>query len=225
MSTQHDYYGILHVHPDAPVEIVRASYRTLMQRMRLHPDLGGDNELAQLVNEAYAILSNPSKRAKYDLDRHAAFLRRYAPQGAHGTRRECLFCRTSFSMERDADAAALCTECGSPLRLAERQRIEYSMRRMVQRYVRLHPVKIYTEWPAERSIGGSMRDLSLNGMRFTAEPTFEIDRLIKIDCELCRTIARVAYCDRDGAEGNIIGVEFMTVRFASTRGTFVSAQA
>ena len=33
-----DYYRILHVQPDAPVEVIRSSYRTLMQRMRAERD-------------------------------------------------------------------------------------------------------------------------------------------------------------------------------------------
>jgi curved DNA-binding protein CbpA len=32
----------------------------------MHPDLGGDHEHAALINEAFATLSNPLKRAEYD---------------------------------------------------------------------------------------------------------------------------------------------------------------
>jgi hypothetical protein len=41
MKNRRNYYRILHVQEDAPEEIIRTSYRTLMQRMRMHPDLGG----------------------------------------------------------------------------------------------------------------------------------------------------------------------------------------
>lgn len=37
-----------------------------MQKMRLHPDLGGDESLAQRLNEAVATLCNPSRRQQYD---------------------------------------------------------------------------------------------------------------------------------------------------------------
>ena len=63
-----NYYALLHVHPDAPVEIIRASFRTLMQVLKQHPDLGGDKERAQLINEAYSVLSDPDRRARYDAD-------------------------------------------------------------------------------------------------------------------------------------------------------------
>ena len=61
-----NHYRLLHVQPEAPMEVIKASYRTLMMRMRLHPDLGGDHELAAAINEAYAVLSDPQRRAEYD---------------------------------------------------------------------------------------------------------------------------------------------------------------
>lgn len=66
MEHKRDYYQILHVHPDAPREIIKSSYRTLMQRMKMHPDLGGDNASAAAINEAYAVLMEPANRAAYD---------------------------------------------------------------------------------------------------------------------------------------------------------------
>lgn len=51
---------------DAPEEIIRTSYRTLMQRMKMHPDLGGDHWDASPINEAYATLIDADKRAEYD---------------------------------------------------------------------------------------------------------------------------------------------------------------
>jgi hypothetical protein len=67
-----DYYAILHVDPGAPTEVIRASYRTLMQRLRAHPDLGGDHEAAARLNAAYATLKNPRSRAAYDAQRAQA---------------------------------------------------------------------------------------------------------------------------------------------------------
>ena len=37
-----------------------------MQKLKAHPDLGGDQWNAAVINEAYAVLSKPEKRAKYD---------------------------------------------------------------------------------------------------------------------------------------------------------------
>jgi hypothetical protein len=61
-----NHYRLLHVQPEAPLEVIKSSYRTLMMRMKLHPDLGGDHEMAAALNEAYAVLSDPQRRAEYD---------------------------------------------------------------------------------------------------------------------------------------------------------------
>src|SRR5690606_3216066 len=54
-----NYYRVLHVQPDAPTEIIRMSYLTLMRRLKMHPDLGGDHRKAALINEAFATLVDP----------------------------------------------------------------------------------------------------------------------------------------------------------------------
>jgi curved DNA-binding protein CbpA len=61
-----DYYEILQVHPRASQEMVKKAYRTLMGELGAHPDLGGDEERAKLINEAYAVLSDPELRRAYD---------------------------------------------------------------------------------------------------------------------------------------------------------------
>ena len=61
-----NYYRILNVQPDAPLEIIKNNYRTLLQKLKLHPDLGGENWNASIINEAYNILRHPDKRAAYD---------------------------------------------------------------------------------------------------------------------------------------------------------------
>ncbi|WP_145979564.1 DnaJ domain-containing protein [Ramlibacter tataouinensis] len=62
------YYDILQVSRRARPEGVRAAYRRLAQRY--HPDKMPGNADAQRVmaalNEAYAVLSDPQQRARYD---------------------------------------------------------------------------------------------------------------------------------------------------------------
>jgi curved DNA-binding protein CbpA len=74
-----DYYEILQVHPRASQEMVKKAYRTLMGEMGGHPDLGGDEERAKLLNEAYTVLSDPDLRRAYDQARA-----RVAPRGVGG---------------------------------------------------------------------------------------------------------------------------------------------
>ena len=61
-----NYYIILRVQHNASVDTIKASYRTLMVTMKMHPDLGGDHDVAAQINEAYAVLKDVAKRAKYD---------------------------------------------------------------------------------------------------------------------------------------------------------------
>jgi curved DNA-binding protein CbpA len=62
------YYELLRVSPRAEPEGVRAAYRKLAQQY--HPDKMPGNAQAEQVmaalNEAYAVLSNPQQRARYD---------------------------------------------------------------------------------------------------------------------------------------------------------------
>jgi curved DNA-binding protein CbpA len=62
-----DYYEILQISPNAEPETVHRVYRLLAQRF--HPDnheTGSDDRFRQLT-EAYEVLSDPQRRAKYDI--------------------------------------------------------------------------------------------------------------------------------------------------------------
>ncbi len=63
---QKDYYRILGVGEGADFENIKKAYRNLA--FRYHPDRShGNEELMKEINEAYAVLSNPSKKKEYDL--------------------------------------------------------------------------------------------------------------------------------------------------------------
>lgn len=65
-----DLYEVLHIHPSAPPEVVRAAYRQLAQLY--HPDKNPSPEATALmaqVNAAYEVLNDPEKRAAYDRER------------------------------------------------------------------------------------------------------------------------------------------------------------
>jgi curved DNA-binding protein CbpA len=61
-----NYYRILQVQPDAAHEVIRHNYTILLQKLRIHPDLGGNDRDAALINVAYETLRHPKKRAEYD---------------------------------------------------------------------------------------------------------------------------------------------------------------
>jgi curved DNA-binding protein CbpA len=231
MNEPIDYYQLLHVHPDAPAEIIRSSYRTLMQSLRNHPDLGGNHDYAAKINEAYAVLSDPEKRAQYDLARaptkpavsdKAATRDEVDPLKPRGN---CLFCGTAYLLKRELRADDLCTACASPLFPARRHRLDNSGQRMLGRIRQERTMTCYTRWPQATGFEVEMRDLSLNGMQLHTTFAAEKDRLLKLDSGFCRALARVAYCRRESQHGWLLGVEFVTLVFASARGNFVSASA
>ena len=62
-----DYYRTLGVTRDAPAEAVKKAYRKLARKY--HPDVSREPDAEKRmkeVNEAYAVLSDPEKRAAYD---------------------------------------------------------------------------------------------------------------------------------------------------------------
>lgn len=61
-----NFYRTLNVQPDASLQIIKNNYRTLLQKLKMHPDLGGRNWNATVINEAYNTLKDPLKRAVYD---------------------------------------------------------------------------------------------------------------------------------------------------------------
>jgi curved DNA-binding protein CbpA len=66
MNADINYYRILQVQPDAPPEVIRHNYTILLKKLRIHPDLGGNDIDAALINVAYETLRHPERRAEYD---------------------------------------------------------------------------------------------------------------------------------------------------------------
>jgi hypothetical protein len=67
-----DYYAILQVHPSAVPEIIQAAYKRLA--LIHHPDRDPSPDAVRrmaLINEAYEVLSDPSRRRAYDAARDA----------------------------------------------------------------------------------------------------------------------------------------------------------
>jgi curved DNA-binding protein CbpA len=66
----HDYYALLQLTPDATAGEIQKAYRALA--MRFHPDRNPTIEAAStmaLINEAYSVLGEPSRRMRYDRER------------------------------------------------------------------------------------------------------------------------------------------------------------
>lgn len=68
MPRVHTHYDNLKVARNAPPEVIRAAYKTLSQKY--HPDRNNNSpdaiRVIQIINSAYAILSDPDKRREHD---------------------------------------------------------------------------------------------------------------------------------------------------------------
>ena len=222
MAEDRDFYDILHVRPDAPTEVIRASYRTMMHTLRMHPDHGGCTDQAARVTQAYQTLTDPGRRARYDRARAAG--QTTVPPADEPAQSPCLFCQHPIPASTQRAEDSLCGRCGSPLAKAARHRLERSSRRMLRRSERRRPLRIRLNW-GDTPLDGMMLNLSLNGLLLECAQPLEPNRLIRIDSDLCRALARVSHCRRSEGGQFRSGVEFVTLRFNSPLGTFVSEHA
>lgn len=237
-SDNRNYYEILHVSRDAPLEIIRGSYRTLMQRLKHHPDLGGDASTAALINEAYAVLSNAERRAEYDarmdLMAHIAEgipdVSPEPPPSASPRRvldwsRQCVFCTTPHNHGSQIELETACQSCGSPLAAAERHRMETDGKRAVERVGKRTRVTYYTHWPQQKGHDGRIEDLSLNGMRLVTAQDLVEGQCIKVVSDVVQAVAQVTnivYERRGWNMRCIAGTSFITLHFGRSVGAFVS---
>jgi molecular chaperone DnaJ len=80
-SMKRDYYEVLGVPKDATVDQIKAAYRKLA--LQYHPDRNkspGAEEKFKEISEAYAVLSDETKRAQYDQFGHEGFQGRYTQE-------------------------------------------------------------------------------------------------------------------------------------------------
>jgi hypothetical protein len=122
----------------------------------------------------------------------------------------CLFCGTCADEHGDG----LCPACSSPLVPPERQAEEQSPGRTPPALERRHPLKIYAHWPLADPIEATLRGFSPNGLQFSAAVEFERDRLLKIDSDLIKALARVAYSRPGTPNRYVTSVEFLRLGLA-----------
>lgn len=81
MATTRDYYEILGLSKDTSAEDIKKTYRKLA--LKYHPDRNkeaGAEEKFKEISEAYAVLSDPEKRAQYDRLGHAGIDGQYSAE-------------------------------------------------------------------------------------------------------------------------------------------------
>jgi curved DNA-binding protein CbpA len=245
MKNRRNFYRILHVQPDAPCEIIKASYRTLMQKLKQHPDLGGDDWNAAIMNEAYTILTNPEKRAAYDRQFLHRVTTKHTQTGRqqHGREKQkqpksahrhnyskdssrCPFCGTPKPVRFRYGNSGDCNHCNSPLKPVTRLRLAGKSRRAMQRTLHYTTIRYFTDAGEITGTTGNTRDLSPHGMKFSSNSRLEENQVIKITSDVLSAVARVTYCHQQHGERQYaIGVELLTLHFHERKGTFISENA
>lgn len=233
MENRRNYYRILHVQPDAPQALIKASYRTLMQHLKCHPDLGGDHWNAAVINEAYAIISDPKKRAEYDANVLPKLVKRGdkpPPQPtaskAPNTTVFCRFCKTPTVCTSQAKLG-LCLECHSPLREVHVTVEQIDNQRSMQRIDKTGHLQFYTYWP-QAPHDGYYTDLSPLGLRMLTHEKMYLEQIIKIDMRELKAVASVAHIQR--LERPVrdyyfsVGLRFLAAEFEFPRGTFLNVE-
>ena len=120
MADKRDYYEVLGVQKGASDDELKKAYRKLARKY--HPDLNKDNPEAadkfKEVNEAYEVLSDKEKRAKYDQFGFAGgrSSRRNAPQRGESIRQTVIlsFEEAAFGCEKEITVERIesCDDCG-----------------------------------------------------------------------------------------------------------------
>ena len=226
-----NYYRILHVQPEAPSQVITASYRTMMSKLRLHPDLGGDTANAALINEAYAVLSDPAKRATYDLqqrrpkaaERNRSGTPAPVPEHKSVVPLQCPFCRAAAPTEIQANTR--CQRCDSPLAPPPARPLkknELFGRRTVPRMSRSDTVTLIAGWQTPVRTA-QLRDLSMTGISIIADSKIEAQQVIRVIGPLFDILATVVSCRSDGRRIEV-HASLINAIFMRSKGVVVSVK-
>jgi hypothetical protein len=223
-------YRILHVQPEAPQQVIKASYRALMVSLHAHPDHGGNHEEAAALNAAYAILGDPERRAAYDrsLQRQprqtaalAAPARTFDPQDWLLQRR-CPMCATAFVLPTLQDAC--CGRCASPLTPApgsESAGAELLGRRHGGRFARGQDVQLLLPNGPE-PLPARVKDLSLTGLALQCRHPVPSGAAMRVMASGFDAVA-VVVATRPMGSGCTVHGRLLTLKvLRSSAGTFVS---
>ncbi len=214
MNNRRNYYRILQVQPDAPPEIIRASYRTLMKELKQHPDLGGELWNAMMLNEAYAILSDNDRRAEYDRQLYERFAKKIVSKKNRSRNHPfCVKCPScQRPLAREAKPGDRCPACKDHRRSVARIRKTGKL-----------------EFRSSRSQNikeAEMLDISPGGIRFVCREKIRTASTISISSSMVRGEAQVvSMLKREEDKGGplyVIGAHFVDVAFSATKGSFIS---
>ena len=245
MTTERrNLYRILQVQPEAPDEVLKASYRALIGGARgQHPDRGGDAWRAAALNHAYAVLGDPDRRQAYDRslqrpDRPQrptgpAAPAPHAPAARAASMTGCAFCGAPVPHAGADD----CDACGAPLQPppalggsdpsvvgdpADAAATERDPRRREVRVARTDRARM--QLPGERDeVIVHIDDLSFGGIGLASGRPVREGTPVRLRAAGFDAVVLVLRCRRHGADFALHG-RLLTMRMARSAGTFVSTK-
>lgn len=224
MKNRRNYYRILHVQPDAPVELIKASYRTLMHKMKHHPDLGGDHETAIIINEAYATLTDSKKRKLYDAkllaERSASSVSQQSAQQRTSPRANTN--RPTADKGRVRPAQKRSTAPPKD----DKFDVDTPPEHRAMPRVKLGALaSFYFEQQPKIKHQGTIIDFSPSGLQVQIEAPVAINNKIRIRSQQLTAKGLISYCKPFGRDRWRIGVILLETKYNQRQGGFFQGSA
>lgn len=229
MENRRNYYRILQIQPDAPFEVVRASYFTLLRELKQHPDLGGNHWNSTILNEAYSVLSDSRKRAEYDKKLFSTYTKKPFPgESSSKPSVASVFCPSCKQpVARNSNSTGNCIRCNDLFKPEKEKKPNVQNRRSVFRMKNDGDLYYSTTSPKTKH-GAQLVDISTEGLRFLCEQPLNPNMTIKISSATLSAIANVVnvqQCEQKGKKLYSVGISFKEVAFNNQEGSFFSVSA
>lgn len=254
MDNERNYYETLHVQQDAPDAVIKSSYRAIMQKMRCHPDLGGDEHQAQLINIAYSTLIDRVKRTAYDVEiqnkKQRADLRAVnankktdndgpktnvdTKNGPSITFKSCDFCGHASAagtqpINSNYQHTACCIQCGAPSKKVDMftiNRIINGDMRQLPRLKQRTTATVFESWQNKNAFDAIILDFSIKGIRLQSHIASPSGHVLHIKTDSYDCLAVVRNCKQANIKDQfILGLEFKTLELQSKPGGFFQSSA
>ena len=254
MQNKRNYYRLLNVQFDAPPAVIKASYRTMMQKMKMHPDLGGNEEQAMLLNEALETLLDEHRRARYDealkQSQPAIFSQRQGSSKRNAQRPtesaennapaednrdsldrlRCSFCGNESGVVRRQShgwsQSARCSCCDAPLSRVKVQPVLVDRdQRQVQRMDFSSSVLVKTAWPNGENISAEVQDFSTKGARLRSQISLDEGQIMLLSAAYFDAVCIVRHVAQELDGSWLTGVEFKTLETRMPPGQLFSVTA
>ena len=218
MTNRRNHYRILHVQPDAPVELIKASYRTLMHKLKNHPDLGGDHETAVAINAAHETLTDTCKRLAYDKQLFADSNKSSVSQ-QHSSQRSNTSDQTS-----NTTRSARQPQTAPP----DYDKFDINTppeQRHIPRVKLGGLASFYFEEQPKVKYQGTIIDLSPSGLQLQVKTPFTINSNICIRSQQLNAKGLISYCKPLGRDRWRIGVLLLETTYSQRKGGFFRTDA